>query len=83
MPKASKAKRPLYVAPERHKWITYVEEGQEDDPIQVEVKVRKNLTNDELETLPLSRSQKAWRAPSSKTRLPPAKPKCWRRWTRS
>ncbi len=51
MPKASKAKRPLYVAPERHKWITYVEEGQEDDPIQVEVKVRKNLTNDELETL--------------------------------
>jgi len=54
MPKKKQAagpERPLYIASERYKPITYVEEGQEDDPIQFEIKVRKNLTNDELETL--------------------------------
>ncbi len=53
MPKKSKAtgERPLYIASERYKWMTYTEEEQEDDPIQVEVRIRKNLTEGELEAL--------------------------------
>lgn len=53
MPKKSKAtgERPLYIASERYKWMTYTEEGQEDDPIQFEIRVRKNLTEGELEAL--------------------------------
>lgn len=41
----------LYVAAQRTKKVTYIEEGAEDDPIQAEVVLRKNLINDELETL--------------------------------
>lgn len=50
MPKKSKAPE-LYVAAQKTKWVPYTEEGFEDDPIQVEVLLRRNLINDELETL--------------------------------
>lgn len=42
---------PLYVIGERSKWIKYIEDGQEDDPIQFEAKVRKNLSSEEVEPL--------------------------------
>jgi hypothetical protein len=52
MPK--KAKQPelvLYVAADKYDTLTYIEEGHEDDRIQVQVTVRRNLTNAELETI--------------------------------
>ncbi len=48
-----KKKEPLqlYVAAQKTKRVPYTEEGFEDDPTQVEVVLRRNLTNEELETL--------------------------------
>lgn len=47
----------LYIVGERYRWLTYREEGEEEDPIQLRVKVRKNLINDELESLTVHRDE--------------------------
>ncbi len=47
----------LYVVGERYRWLTYREEGEEEDPIQLRLRVRKNLTNDQLESLTVHRDE--------------------------
>lgn len=48
----AKKKQPaLYVVTQRYQWLTYVEDGHEDDPIQAEVLVRRNLTEGEFHDL--------------------------------
>jgi len=43
--------RKLFIPQQQSHWVTYVEEGFEDDPTQVEVLLRRNLSLEEVQTL--------------------------------